>query len=212
MSQIFLDLDGTLLESRTRLHRLFSHMVSDCTLTFEEYWRHKRAKISHAEILTKHLAWPPEKITEFENRWLELIEKPEWLALDEPLPGVTEALGRLATRHALYLVTARQMTGPVLEQVGRLGWPSLFTGVLVTGGHPSDKRRTSKESLIRRTVSSLQPSDWMVGDAGLDIRTGQALGVRTAAVLTGFLSRESLEPYKPDLIIPDLPAFASAML
>jgi len=73
------------------------------------------------------------------------------------------------------------------------GWEHIFSKVLVTG------QKQEKTALVKGVVN-LQKADWFIGDTGKDVQTGKELGIRTAAVLTGFLSRESLLPYQPDLI------------
>jgi len=47
----------------------------------------------------------------------------------------------------------------------------------------------------------INPDDWFVGDTGHDIIAGKKLGIKTAAVLTGFLSKEKIEEYEPDIIL-----------
>ena len=67
------------------------------------------------------------------------------------------------------------------------------------------RRSTSQEQspcidLINNAIA-INSSDWFVGDTGKDIETGKSLGMQTAAVLYGFLNKEKLIEYKPDLII-----------
>jgi phosphoglycolate phosphatase len=62
------------------------------------------------------------------------------------------------------------------------------------------EQRTGKAELIS-LIPSLGPEDWIIGDTGLDIQVGQSLGIRTCAVLTGFLNEAYLREYMPDLII-----------
>ena len=54
---IFFDLDGTLIDSRLRLYKLFQDLVSSSNLTFSDYWNLKRNKISHKKILTTKFAY-----------------------------------------------------------------------------------------------------------------------------------------------------------
>jgi len=42
----------------------------------------------------------------------------------------------------------------------------------------------------------------MIGDTGKDIQVGQMLGIKTCAVLSGFLNEKALLNYGPDLILP----------
>jgi len=70
-----------------------------------------------------------------------------------------------------------------------------FDEVMVT------EQTRSKEELVR-TLPSLASQDWMIGDTGKDIQVGQMLGIKTCAVLSGFLNEKALLNYGPDLILP----------
>lgn len=193
MKNIIFDLDGTLIESRPRLYQLFQYMVPSSKLTFDEYWQYKRAKITHKQILQNLFSYTLKDVGEFENEWLTRIELPEWLILDKPFDGVSDYLKRLSRPYKLFIVTARQSERMALEQISQFGWLEIVEKVLVTG-QKQDKYDLIKNKLI------LNREDWFVGDTGKDIQTGKKLCVNTAAVLSGFLSKESLLQYDPDLI------------
>ncbi len=192
MIKLFFDLDGTLINSKERLYELFQHLVPESELSFEEYWNFKKNKIDHKNILSKHFNYSLEKMDLFQEKWLMLIETDEWLKYDHPFDNVTEFLHLLKDDYELYLVTARQSEIKVAAQLEKFSWQNIFTSVLVTN------RRTEKKLLI----SEYKPTseDWLIGDTGYDIKTGKELGMRTAAVLTGFLNQQMLMEYQPDVI------------
>ena len=192
--KIFFDLDGTLIDSKDRLYRLFQHLVPVSNLTFEAYWDYKKNKIDHKKILETRFSFLEKDILHFQRSWMNMIEMPEWLAFDKPFKGVTAYLNELKKQHELYVVTARQFETSVLMQLTDFGWTSFFTKVLVTA------QKTEKIDLINNAIA-INSSDWFVGDTGKDIETGKSLGMQTAAVLYGFLNKEKLIEYKPDLII-----------
>jgi phosphoglycolate phosphatase len=190
---IFFDLDGTLLDSRERLYQLFQHLVPESDFSFDNYWELKRSKIGHQEIFEKHLLSPNGAFSIFEKAWMSKIELPEWLQLDQPFEGVTDFLIDLKKRHKLYVVTARQFENVAIQQVEQAGWTGIFEEILVTG------QKAEKYELIK-SISNTSSEDWFVGDTGKDIQTGKQLGFNTAAVLSGFLSKEELLKYNPDII------------
>jgi phosphoglycolate phosphatase len=110
-------------------------------------------------------------------------------------------LDRLSKKATLHICTARQYRQSALDQLDRLGLLSYFNTVMVT------EQSKSKDELITSTVLELSPNDWIVGDTGKDIQVGHALGIKTCAVLSGFLSKKSLLPYKPDLILQSVDDF-----
>jgi phosphoglycolate phosphatase len=194
---IFFDLDGTLLDSRERLYQLFQHLVPESTLSFEKYWSLKRNKISHKEILQNIFSYSNEMFSTFENAWMEKIELPEWLALDKPFTGVTNYLIELKKNHVLYVITARQFEDMALQQIEECGWRGIFEKVLVTG-------QSMKKIELIQLSCNLSSEDWFVGDTGNDINAGKKLGIKTAAVLSGFLNKEKLLAYNPDLVVVNI--------
>ena len=192
--KIFFDLDGTLIDSKQRLYRLFQHLVPSSVLTFEEYWSYKKHKIDHKKILETKFSFSEKNIVSFQKNWMDKIELPEWLAFDKPFKGVTAYLIELQKQHELYLVTARQFESSVLMQLADFGWTGIFTKVFVTA------QKSEKIDMLENAVST-NSADWFVGDTGKDIETGKSLGIQTAAVLSGFLNQEKLTEYKPDIIV-----------
>lgn len=189
-----IDLDGTLLDASDRLYGLFCEMIGDDTsLSRRQYWDLKRAKQSHAVILKERFGYSDEEIRDFERRWLDRIEDADWLERDTPFDGVGAHLETLAQNADLHLLTARQRPEMVRRQLEKMGWSSLFKSLLITGG------KRSKDELLEG--AALEPADWLIGDTGYDVKVGKKLGVRTAAVSNGFLSRESLAPYDPDVLL-----------
>ena len=194
MNLIF-DLDGTLIDSRLRLYRLFQDMAPASKLTYENYWAFKQDKVSNEAILAKELGLDAAAIERFVADWMERIEAPEFLALDKNLPGMHDALETLSKQADLHVCTARQSRQPVLDQLERMGLLAYFDSIMVT------EQSRGKEDLIA-TLPSLGPQDWIIGDTGRDIQVGKALGIKTCAVLSGFRNRKNLLHYAPDLILP----------
>jgi phosphoglycolate phosphatase len=191
--RILIDLDGTLLDARARLHGVFCKLVPNCGLGEEGYWALKRAKRGHAQILRERLGYSPAQISLFDAAWLAEIEQQEWLDKDVPFEGVTAHLGELAERSELYLLTARQRPEMVKYQLEKMGWVQSFRKIFVTGG--TRDKHEALEGLV------LHSGDWLIGDTGYDVQVGKKIGVRTAAVTSGFLSRESLIEYSADVMV-----------
>ncbi len=191
---IFLDFDGTLIDSRQRLYALFCELVPECALSFKEYWRIKRNKINQHDLLQRYFLYSDAKVNAFKCEWMKKIEEPDRLAMDVPFKGVKEFLMSAALDVSLYLVTARQHPAYVEMQIKQFGWQNYFTDIFVTA------QRQSKSALIQANTTYAY-NDILVGDTGEDIVAGKELGIITVAVTTGVLSESILREYQPDQLL-----------
>ena len=203
---IIFDLDGTLLDSKTRLYTLFQHLATGSELTYSQYWDLKQKKISNQMILTDLLGFSQEDIGRFVEKWMGLIESPDFLAFDTCLPAIHQSLRQLGQYATLHICTARQYRDLALKQLAQFDLLPFFSQVLVTS------QRCSKELLIRQHAPSIDSHDWIIGDTGKDIQTGKALNINTCAVLSGFQNNATLLEYGPDLILDSAADFSSTYL
>jgi len=193
---IIFDLDGTVINSKIRLYKLFQELTEEnVSLAYEEYWEYKKNKISHEEILKNNFGYSNSQIIKFTDKWMKLIESPRFLKYDTFFPGIHKKLKLLGKSSDLYLCTARQSRENTIMQLKELKLLSFFRGVLIT------EHATSKEKLIRLNIDNISNSDWFVGDTGDDINTGKSLNINTCAVTSGFLKEEILIKYGPDILI-----------
>ena len=133
---------------------------------------------------------------------MRLIESPSYLEFDTNFDGMHDTLSRLKDQASLYVCTDRQFFQPVLEQLERLDLLHAFDDILVT------EQKNPKERLILKHLPNLCEKDWIIGDTGKDINIGKLLNLKTCAVLSGFLNREVLLTYEPDIIIESAVHFA----
>ena len=202
---IIFDLDGTLIDSKLRLYRLFQDLAPASSLSYSDYWDLKQNKISNQTILSEKLGFESSEISCFLEEWMMLIEETEYLDLDECFPSIHEVLGGLRGDAKLYVCTARQYPQKATEQLKRLNLLPFFEKVLVT------EQRLEKKELIAQEVKQKTSDDWMVGDTGSDVLCGKALGMKTCAVLSGFLNKTSLAGYKPDRLLESVADFPSML-
>lgn len=192
MKRIIFDFDGTLIDSRLRLFKLFSDLEPDLKFTFEEYWNLKRNGNSHENILNEFKGNCYYKKSNFETRWMDLIEDSNYLSFDTPFDAVTQILEQLLSdRYDLWLLTARQYSSKVEDQLTSFGWSNIFSKTLVTG------QVLSKKELLLTEATDFK-SSIMIGDTGKDITTAQEVGAYSIAVLSGFLCFERLKIYQPN--------------
>ena len=199
--KIFFDLDGTLIDSKLRLYKLFQELVPKSNLTFIEYWNFKQNKINHAKILKEKFDFDESSIFKFKQDWMKLIEIDRFLKLDTPIDGVGKYLLTLKEKEIdLFVVTARQNKSKAVKQIEDFGLLGFFNQILVT------ENKKSKFDLIHAVLQG-SSNGWMIGDTGYDIQVGKKLFLNTAAVLTGFLNERVLLDYNPDLILDKITNF-----
>ncbi len=196
---IFFDLDGTLLDSKQRLYRLFCDLTKQTILCFDEYWELKKSMNDHRYILSEYFNYSSSEIIEFEEKWMSLIETKEYLLYDTPFVFTSDVLRNLQNQGCdLYLITARQNKQYTIQQLEQFGIESYFVKMLVT------EFKKPKFELIIESGIKLVETDLYVGDTGQDIEIAKLMGIRSMGVLSGFRNRTSLLRYKPDYIENDI--------
>lgn len=191
---MFIDFDGTLVDSRLRQYELFVELIGKTTLTLTEYWKAKRAGIKQSDMLIKYSKCTPEEIRAFKDKWMEAIEDPQRLLADELIAGAPAFLGEASKHFKLYLVTGRQHHDRLIDQMQKLHIESYFTDILNTAQH------IPKAHLVNANVE-LGNGDVFIGDCGEDILAGKELGIFTVGVTSGASSNERLVKYAPNLIV-----------
>jgi len=194
---IFIDLDGTLIDPRQRLYALFQELVPASRLSFDEYWKIKRRRVDQNRLLGEWFSYDEGQVAIFKEEWFAKVEEHNRMRFDVPFPRVFELLDSLGERHHLHLVTARQDEALVNTQLQTMGLRDLFEKVLVT------RQVTTKAELIRKSIVP-NATDILIGDTGEDILTARDLGVIAVAVCSGSLCREVLSTYQPDFLMNDI--------
>jgi phosphoglycolate phosphatase-like HAD superfamily hydrolase len=211
VSAIFFDLDGTLLDVRLRHCRVHREVVLGLggqEPDAADYWQRKRQGEPLASLLADGGNPRPDE-TAYRQRWLARIEAFDMLRLDEPFNGVRNLLTNLAASRPMGLVTLRQNSDALRQQLDWLGLASCFTTIL------SSPATAGRESEIKcellRYSSQAAPGAVMVGDTEIDLRAGRAAGLRTVGVLSGLRNEHRLRQERPDALIESVASLPSAL-
>lgn len=135
------------------------------------------------------------------------------------LPGIAEALRRLAARHdvLLGLVTGNIEEGARIKLTPPGLWPYFRTGSF--GSDHADRRLLP--SLAARRAHALTGQAFrreqvvVIGDTPLDIDCARSFGARAVAVATGRYDSRELARHQPDHLLPsfaDVEAGLAALL
>jgi phosphoglycolate phosphatase-like HAD superfamily hydrolase len=201
---IVVDLDGTLIDSGKRSFHLFKHLTKS-PIEFHEYCSLKRSGIRNQFILKERLGWSPMLIGEFDEKWSNLIEAPEWLQFDHLFPFATDALKRMITcGYDLWLVTARHNQLTLYDQLEKFGIKKFFEKIVMNEG------QVSKAAALLNAIES-RTIDWVVGDTEEEVKISRQLSCRSVLVTSGARSQAFLKQAGAELIMNSIIDFASSL-
>jgi phosphoglycolate phosphatase len=212
---IVFDLDGTLVDSsrdlanavNAALRRIDPAAPALPLETVRSFIGSGARNLVARSLVHAGVALPPEDalpvfLEEYSRR---LIEHTRFY------PGVEDALERLSA-HPLAVLTNKpgDMSRRILDALG--AGPRFFR---VYGGGDLALKKPDPDGLLRLMAEAMATprTTVMVGDSGIDVRTGRAAGARTAGVRYGF-DPESLVTEPPDVLfdsLEELPAFMESL-
>lgn len=177
--RIGLDLDGTLIDCRSRqqvvLHAaLTAHRLR---LELDEIWRLKReGHTTESALIADGIDQGTAKSVATLWRWQ--IEEPAWLQFDAMLPAVKDTLSMWEDQgFTMYLVTARTRVEWVLPQLKWLGIDKFFKGVRAVMPDTSGRL---KAAVLRDCACEIY-----FGDTEIDWRAGALANLPVRLVSSG---------------------------
>ena len=200
---IFLDLDGTLVDSRQAYFEAAQAAFNAVGLEPPEM----KVALEIPKRMEQALGIEdlvPGDISQFKRVYL----KSYYLLTEQKtklIPNVSATLEALSSKAKLALITMRFVPNQaIVHELNYLGIGKYFTHVMTA--LDSCKPKPSPEALIK-CVQALDVDicDCLIaGDSVNDIRAGKAAGAKTVGVLSGLYYNEELVKESPDLIISDI--------
>ncbi|AKQ63862.1 Phosphoglycolate phosphatase [Myxococcus hansupus] len=196
---ILFDLDGTLVDSLPDIIDSFLHAFARQGLPAPTYAQ-VRAFIGHP------LDWMYSQFAASEHVPALCAAYREHYPLhfhrnSRPYAGVTEVLRTLRERGYLLAVATTKRPDMARSFVDAMGLGPLLHHVQGTEGFP----HKPAPDVLHHALAALGTGGlWMVGDTALDVRAGQAAGLRTYAVTWGTHPEDVLASASPDELQPDL--------
>ena len=190
---IYLDLDGTLINIKNRHYMLYHDMCVKSggkPLSLEKYWDIRRGRGVWIEILK--LSKISQSIEKFALDFSNDIESQKYLKHNELFDYTLPTLKKLTNQNNLYLVTLRQNKKNLLKELNTFGLTTFFKEILSSGDN--------KTNLI--SMTNFTKNDIVVGDTEIDIFAAKELGLASIAVLSGIRNKEFLQTLSPTLILP----------
>jgi phosphoglycolate phosphatase-like HAD superfamily hydrolase len=200
--QVFLDLDGPVLDVSARYYAIYSDLLKSADyLPFdqESYWSLKRLSIQEAAIVQRNM--PDYCVQDYLEQRSRLLENPAYLICDRLHEGVVETLTSWSSEHRVHLVTLRRNRIALMSQLELLGIRDKFDQVFCAQGVEASWK--TKCAWIRACCSSSEERV-IVGDTEADVLAGRAASIRTVALSCGVRSRRLLQQLAPDQLLPSL--------
>lgn len=208
------DLDGTLLDVRDRFaHAQVNALASfGYTVTVDQVYPLVQFTMDYMNFLSGlEISFSPDELVQYFLRIEEEFYKGRQYSF--VLPGTIEALKAVRPRvEALRLITSRAWVEETRREVESFGLDQLFDHQVFTRGdlaraegvtevplYPFSEHR---QRLIKLAIADLDNQDdvWVIGDSTDEMQAAQELNVTTVGVLTGFFTKQDLEPHCTHII------------
>lgn len=181
MGPAVFDLDGTLITCQARQVAVAVAALEasgyDLNGREDAFWDRKRNGGTTLQAILD-VGVPAEVASAAATRWRELIEREEWLAVDQLCPGTPEALQLAADRgFAPVVLTAREHRRSLKWQLSHLGLDQLVREVVVVD--PTRSVQEKADALRRLSATAY------IADTELDHQASELAAVPFAAVTGG---------------------------
>lgn len=200
---IFLDLDGTIVDSRQAYleaaqfgFQAIGQDPPEMKIALEIPKRMEQGLNYDDLVQGDHKTF----ITAYLKAYQSLTEEKTRL-----LPDVSEAIAALSLKAKLGLITMRHVPNKaIIKELNCFGIGKYFSTVMTA--LDTSKPKPSPEAIFKSLQTlDVQISDClMAGDSVNDIKAGKAAGAKTVGLLSGLYYHEELSKECPDLILSDL--------
>ena len=194
IKQIFLDLDGPLLDGRERHYCCYKTILERHgykPIAIDEYWAKKRDMLNRRDLLDLSCAAKIYDI--FLEEWLSMIETPEMLALDKVQDGALECLRNWKAQGiALTLVTMRKNKSGLEAQLDATSLRVCLDAVFACDHAEGGEGKAAAVRSLYSDVISLRNALW-VGDTEADWTAARLLGCAVILVSNGLRSESYLK-------------------
>jgi phosphoglycolate phosphatase-like HAD superfamily hydrolase len=185
---IFLDLDGTLLDIESRYLNLFEYMCKIFQInkiSSSEFWEQKRSGETNIQILSQ-LDYDKNLSVNFHNKWVSLIEENFWLGFDSLQIDTVDFLNWLIEKEfKIFLLTGRNNRQSLIQQLKKLGIHHYFENIFNVD--------TSEMVVQKKFLLEEHKPEFFIGDSEFDYFACNNSSIKFFCVSNGFRNKNFLE-------------------
>ncbi|MBI3379683.1 HAD family hydrolase [Candidatus Gottesmanbacteria bacterium] len=192
--KIIFDWDGTLIDIEKKYCKVYKDIINTLggkPILHKVIWALKRKNASVELILSKSKL-PPNLKSKYAQEIIGRIEKDEYLALDQLMPGVPRVLENLKNKYTLILCTNRRDRQNLFTQLEHFQLRYFFDDIIFQKSKTLGEGKAGQNDCI------------VVADSQDYIVVVKKLKWISVAVFCGIRSRKYLQSYHPDFIIKDV--------
>ena len=200
---IFLDLDGTIVDSKAAYIEAsrISFQAIGLKPPEQKVALEIPKRLEQGQSINEITSCDPKKFLKIYYKTFYSISQEK----TKLIPNVSKTLETLSLKAKLALITMRYTPSEVItKELECLGISKYFTHVVTA--MDTAKPKPSPEALIKcvEAFDVEMCSCIIAGDSVIDVRAGKAAGAATVAVLSGLYKCKELVKECPDLILKDL--------
>jgi phosphoglycolate phosphatase len=212
IKQIFLDLDGPLLDGKERHYFCYRSILEKFgfkPIGLDEYWETKRALVNRLDLLK--MSGAGDIYDDFLAAWLKMIESPDMLALDKVQESAIECLRSWKESGIkLTLVTMRRNKEALEKQLKLTGLHQFLDAVLVCN---HDNGGEGKADAVRKYFpdSQFESALW-IGDTEADGEAANSLGCAVVLLSNGLRNATYLKTVQGAIVRPSIASLKNEIL
>lgn len=213
IKQIFLDLDGPLLESKERHYHCYRSILERFgfkPIGIDEYWEKKRALVNRWDLL--NMSGAEVIYDDYLAAWLTMIESPDMLALDKVQEGAVECLCSWKEQGIeLTLVTMRKNKQALEVQLSSTGLRQHLDNVLVCD---HEEGGVGKADAVRNLFQSkVNKGDALwIGDTEADWEAAKSLGCDVVLLSNGLRNEAYLRSLQGAVVKQSIASLKNSVL
>jgi len=191
---IFLDLDGPVLDNSTRLYSLYADLLKSFgkkPLSMRKYWALKRDCMPEKKIIAKSGIKDTRTINTYMKKREKQIESRCYLRKNELTSGVKDALGFLQKKGNLFIVTTRRIRKNLIWELKEKNIKKFFCRIL-SGFEKNIPAGEVKADMIKKSGLAIDGASVIIGDTEAEIACGKSLDLFSVAVANGIRKKERL--------------------